>query len=345
MRVARNRSRQAMLASALSALLWATRVEAGCDPPRGRWVLLRFAATQEVSFTRGVSADASAGLAARGIDVCPEIAGEAPPFAVIDVAPSRYERVNVSVALREAASESHVSRDVELSGLPNDSRAFAVALAIDELLRPDWAEPDRSDESHAALPATSTDAPNLGVDGGAALDAAAPAPERTTRIGVGAVIERFAAGYTQWGANAGTSVSWWSRWGLDVALGIRQSWEEEATNGRVRGRAISAAGGGRYWLLREPLELGLSAGAQLQWIEFEGVATAENAIAETWSGLALYAKAGTFAAFRIAGPVWFEAVGMLGVPLRGVEATDDDQKVTGATGLQVAAAVSLSIEL
>jgi hypothetical protein len=63
------------------------------------------------------------------------------------------------------------------------------------------------------------------------------------------------------------------------------------------------------------------------------------------SGLALYLQTGVSASFRLGGRVWLEAAAAVGVPLRGLEATDNGEAATGASGLQLSGAGGVSVEL
>ena len=60
--------------------------------------------------------------------------------ATVRVASSDQTSVAVSVEVRDAVTEKRVSRDVDLTRVPADGRAFAIALAVDELVWASWAE-------------------------------------------------------------------------------------------------------------------------------------------------------------------------------------------------------------
>src|SRR5688572_10910265 len=120
-------------------LSWTASLRAECDVPSGRWVALDFAGEQDVPFVRAVSSDVRAGLSDTRVELClPSEAQAQTARAVIQVEPRGHAGVRVNVTLREGHLESHVTRDVELAGIPRDSQAFAVALAVQELLGADW---------------------------------------------------------------------------------------------------------------------------------------------------------------------------------------------------------------
>jgi hypothetical protein len=339
------RRRQHLLRSVLLALSWAAPLKADCDPPSKRWIAMQFLDDQDAAFTRAVAADVQAGLAERETDVCPlSAAGHEPPLALIQIEPRGDDSVSVSVDLNEGGRASHVSRKVELAGMPRDSRAFAVALAVNELLGADWAGPAPSETAQPSTFEAAASASPLAMETDAA-PTPLPQARNPWRLGVGAAVERFQGGQTHWGGDAGLLVPVHERVGLRVAAGVRQGLETEAPNGRVRSRGLSFTSGARYLLLRAPFELGVSVGAQGEWIQLEGITTDASVSAREFSGFAVYAQAGVSGALRLAGPVWLEAAAAVGVPLRGLEATDEGETATGASGLQLSSSFAVSIEL
>ncbi len=344
-RTLRNRARRSagVLWSALAALLWAPELDAACDPPSGRWVAVEFLGRQDPAFTRAVSADIRAGLAERETDVCPlAVALDVPPRAVIQIEPRRGG-VNVSVDISEGGRVSHVSRDVELARMPRDSRAFAVALAVNELLGADWVGPSPWETAPPAPPDVAA-TPPLALELGA-LRTPLPAAQRPFRLSVGLAAERFQGGQTHWGGDAGLLVPLQDRFGLRAAAGVRQGLDADAPHGRVRSRAFSFTSDARYLVWRSPFELAVFVGAHAEWVMLQGIATDASASARELSGFAVYAQAGASGALQIARPLWIEAGVSIGVPVRGLEATDGGETATGASGLQLASSVAVSIEL
>lgn len=326
-------------------LFWAAPLRAECALPSGRWVALEFTGEQAAPFARAVSADVRAGLSDARVEVCPASEAEAATAqAFVQIEPRGRERVRVNVTLREGERESHVSRDVELSGIPRDSRAFAVALAVQELLGADWVGPRDVPEPRAVEPVTATDTPVT-----SAVTRVPDAPDRraasTWRLSAGVSAEHFLAGQTQWGGDVGALIPFGERLRLRVLAGARQGIEARAPHGRVGSRALSFTSDGRYLIWRSPLEIGAGIGLHGQWFEFRGVAPEGGVVARELSGLALYAQASLFAAIRLAGPIWLEANAAAGAPLRGLEATDGGETASGAAGPQLSSTVVAAIEL
>lgn len=303
---------------------------------------MQFSGRLDAAFTRAVSADVRAGAAES--DVCPISAARAEaPRAVIQIEPSGAESVNVSVDFREGGLESHVSRNVELAGVPRDSRAFAVALAVNELLGADWVGPAPAD---ATIPSTHEAAPlppSQPLERGVARPAA-PAGE-AWRLSIGLAAERFEGGQTHWGGDASVRVPVYDRVRLRLAAGVRQGLQTDAPHGQVRSRALSFMSDATYLVWQAPLELGLGLGAHGEWLELSGLSTDAGTSAREFSGVALYVRAGVSAAVPIAPSVWLEAGASVGLPLRGLEATDGGEIATGASGLQLSVVSGVSIEL
>lgn len=340
--VCRSMRRSGLLSSALAALLWAPRLWAACDPPGERWIAIEFSRGLDPAFIRAVSIDVQAGYAEG--DVCPStVRGEA-PRAVVRIEPSGPQRVDVSVDTREGGLVSHVSRNVDVAGFPRDSRAFAVALAVNELLRADWVGPAPAEVAASSTREAAPPAPFLAPERGVASPAARPGIP--WRLSIGAALERFAGGQTFLGGDGSVLVPLASRFGLRLAAGGRQGLQTDAPHGYVRSRALSVASEATYYFLwNTPLELGLGLGAQGEWLELSGLAADANTSTRDLSGFAVYVRAGVSVAWHIASIVWLEAAAHAGVPLRGLEATDSGEMTTGASGLQLSVISGVSVEL
>jgi hypothetical protein len=326
------------------SLFWAAPLRAACDPPSGRWVALEFLGDQDAAFMSTVSADVRAGLAESQIALCSRSDGQAQtPLAEIEIEPRGRESVNLSVQLRDGERESHVTRDVELASIPHDSRAFAVALAIQELLGADWVGPGDVPEPPPRDVHTPEEQGALAESSGAPDASGMPLP--AWRLSAGAAAEHFLAGQTQWGGDLGILVPVYDHLRLRLIAGARRGLEVDAAHGRVSSRGLSFTSDVRYLLWQVPFEIGVGAGVHGQWIELRGIAPVADATARELSGLALYAQASGFAALHVGGRVWLEAGAALGAPLRGLEATDDGETASGASSLQLSSSIAVSLEL
>lgn len=322
------------------AALATERAAAACDVAGKPWVAMRVSGALEGAFRVRLLADLAAVLAERGIEVCSEAVGGAPPLASLAVSPAGAARVEVEVVFGAVRDERRLERDVELAQTPADSRAFTVALVADELLSAAEAA-----SREAALPASP---PPAELDTTPSADeVAAPATheDRAWRGGVRAAAEHFLGGQTHLGGDALLRLSLNERSSLELAVGARRGLAVDANNGRVRSRSISATGGLHHVLVAQPFEAGLGLGLNLAWVRLTGDAPRATIAADGVSSLACYAQTSSFLSVRIGGSVWFDASAVLGLPLRAVEATDSGRAATGVSGLQLSLRTGLTMDL
>jgi hypothetical protein len=325
----------------LGSLSAAAAAAPGCKGADRPWVSVRFDATGfSPRFSERVLSDLRAGLANRGIDACVESEGQGEPLASVKIASTTGPSVAVALEIRDALTEKRVMRDVDLARVPEDGRAFAIAIAVDELVWASWAELALAKRT----PKKPRRAPPPEVVRG--VENVLPAREEpATRLGARAALEHFGGGQTHLGADATALFPFTERVGLELALGLRQGQRVEAEHGHVLSSAAGLGAMLRVTLLRAlPLELSLFAGPRAGLARFTGKASPEARGTEL-SGLVLYARGGVVAGARVLGPLWLEGSGGAGAPLRGLEAEDTGRVVSGVSGLELFAALSLMVEL
>ena len=297
-------------------------------------------------------ADLEAGLARSQVGVCPRADRVGQPSADgdadVEVDSVTPQLVAVRVQLQGQQRTARLDRQVDLSHVPLDSRAFAVALAADELLRAGWAELEE-----AAAPAPSA-SPEVAVAAGAAIEdvpaSAAPQsaafpPSDSVSLGLRAALESFGGGLTLWGADVALHVPLAARLDLQLAPGIRKGVEVSAPHGSIESRALSLAANVRYRLLERGWGLGVGAGLQGAGIELQGTASDPDTAASSYTGFALYAQALLAASVPISGPLSAELGGSLGAPLVALEGTDTGRAAAAASGLQLGASLALLLQL
>lgn len=327
--------------------LWSVPATVAAAPECGQggrpWVSVHFEVTGfTASFADRVLSDLRAGLANRGIDACAAPDGTGEPLASVRIASTSGPNVAVSLEIRDALTEKRVLRDVDLTRVPGDGRAFAVAIAVDELVWASWAEialAKRTPKKPRRAP------PPEVVRGVETVLPDRDAPGPATRLGARGALERFGGGQTHLGADATALFPFTEHVGLELSLGLRQGRRVSSEHGHV---VSSAAGLGamlRVTLLRAlPLELSLFAGPRAGLARFAGRA-GPDARGTELSGLVLYARGGALAGVELFGPLWLEAGGGAGAPLRGIEAQDAGRVVTGVSGLELFATAALMVEL
>ncbi len=105
------------------------------------WIAVDFSATDWPStFCDTVLADLKASLGERKIDVCQVPTPTTPPIARITLTSPKPLTAGIMVVAADATATKRASRTVSLDNVPADGRAFAVALATDELLSASWDE-------------------------------------------------------------------------------------------------------------------------------------------------------------------------------------------------------------
>jgi hypothetical protein len=271
--------------------------------------------------------DLKAGLASRNIETCQETEGPSkPPVAAIRISSNGIESVQVTVEIRDSVTEKRVSRDVDLSSMPLDGRALAIALAADELVWASWAEIAlRGTKRRTAAPPQVVAAVEQNIQ---------QSEQDSPRLGVEVAAEHFGAGVSQFGADALFVLAPTQRFRLRLALGIRQGLTVSAPDGKVRPTSAGMSfDGGPLLLKTSRIEIAWTAGAHVAWIRLQGDA-ARGALSSDLNGLALFARTGINAAVHAARPLWFEFGAGLGIPLRGLEATDAGRDVAGVAGLE-----------
>lgn len=313
------------------------------DCPAGRpWVALSFQGDFPSGFERSVSQDLTAGLAVRGIRVCPRAAAEtagSAPLADIRLTAEPAERVDVSVEVRDAITQKRVGRDLDLRRVPADGRAFSVALAADELLQASWVELalERGKRAEVRPP------PEVQRTVESALRAGRSLPP--VRLGARAAGEHFGGGQVHLGADATLEAPFtpWLRLGL--AFGARQGNAVESERGRVASSAFGAEARLELVYYRRPrFDAFVAAGVRGSRVQFEGKA-APGSLDSNYDDFSLFLRGGPGAALGVAGPVWVNASAAVGAPLRAVEAVDDGATATGASGLELSLGIGLAVEL
>jgi hypothetical protein len=278
------------------------------------------------------------GLGRHGIDACPDGTGPAHPhLAAVRIAWLEEPKVVVTVEIKDRVTQKRVSRDVDLSSVPSDGRGFAIAIATDELVWASWVEVAMRPRAKAAPRSV----PREVVAG---VEAELPrGPE--SRLGAEAALEHFGGGQTHLGADAMLFVPFSPRFGFDARLGVREGRDTVAEHGRVLSHALGVAAHLRYMLLRaSSIELGALAGARATLLRLEGDAR-EGATDATASDIVVCARAGVVSSIELGGGVWLELGGTAGYTLMGLEATDEGQVVSGASGTELGAALGISVEL
>lgn len=296
-------------------------------------------------FAQKVLGDLRAGLEARGIDACADTTGPSSeaPLASVRIAALDKKSVAVTVEIRDAVTAKRVSRDVDLALVPSDGRAFAVAIAVDELVWASWAEIALARKSRQPSANAARLAPPPEVVEG--VEDELPASGSAPKLGARFAVEHYLGGQTLLGADAATVLPLGARFALDFEAGGRAGLRTSAPDGDVSSSAIGFGASGRYAFVHTAFaDVGLTLGLRAAVVRFRGSPEPGAGAAEL-SGLTLYARGGAFTGLALGGPFGLDAAFGAGAPLRGLEATDAGQEVSGVSGAEFFARLGFTVEL
>ena len=224
----------------------------------------------------------AAALAARGFSLCR--GGVAPSVRVaslsIRISPADSGQIAAEIALMDAVTQKRVARRLELSAIPADSRALAVASSADELLRASWAELTLVDAPPPAIvpPPAITHA----LESSVLL--AKPPPRAELDLEGSLDVRRYLSAF-----GAGVRLGYWvtPRWGLYVATGMASGLRRSAPHGAVKLSEIGVETGVDYaWVpISDSLGVAVEGGLSLQGLSFSAApdANAEGHSFADWS--------------------------------------------------------------
>lgn len=312
--------------------------DGGCT---GLWPWVAVSGDVPAAFAEAVRSDLRAGLAPSRIDVCaghPRNASD--PLARVTLEQAGLGGARYSLEVIDATTRRRVSRELALERLPPDGRAFAVAVAAEELLRASWAELALRG-AHSA----ETAAPPEARAEAAEVAPRPRAPRRFVALGARLAFEHFLGGQTHYGADLFGALPV-GRFATGVlALGARRARSADAPHGRIDASALSAELGLSISLWRQGgLELGAFVSERLLRLSFDPDA-APGAASSTRHGLVAVSRLGLGFAFGSAGRLRsYTALGA-GLPLKSFSAADGARTVTGASELELFASTGLGWEL
>lgn len=313
------------------------------------WIAVDFSATGWPStFCDTVLADLKASLGERKIDVCQVPTPTTPPIARITLTSPKPLTAGIVVVAADATATKRVSRTVSLDNVPADGRAFAVALATDELLNASWDElalvvPEPPVAEPSALPDDPVDAPQLSAP-------TATLPNHA--LGVYGFGDLFLGAQRSLGAELRYGLRLAdSPWTLNVALGGSLGEDVATSNGSISSNAWLAGAWFRYaWLERHAMSLGAGVGMRIGHHTFSGHPpadqTSDSSAVETRSASDWVYSFGVRVDARIAlsRTVGLELAVDVGAPVSGVEITDTERVATGTTGLRLTPSVGVVVQ-
>jgi len=336
-----------LLARALSIVIVSVTCAALAAPPAaaadghcagdGPWVLvsLRADAWNEAQRQSMIN-DLGHTLASQGIGAC--AGGAHPvsaPLATLAVELSPASKATVDIEVRDAVTRKRVRRDVDLSRIPDDGHAAAIAIEADELLRASWAEVALD----TARARQAQEAARPQVVGSVRQVMASQA--EGGGLGARAAVEHYVGGTTLVGADGVGRVRLSPRIELEIAGALRIGPSVDAPHGRVN---ALGAGGGVALLVRvaggRRASLAAGAGASAGWLEFRAE-PAPGAAGAAYGNLLVVGRLRLLGRLALGRSVHASAGVDAGVALRAVEATDVGEVVGSARGIVLGATLGL----
>ncbi len=292
------------------------------------------------AFAQAVRSDLRAGLAPSNIEVCEaNSSGAGAPLASVALEQIGPGGARYSLDVTDSVTQKRVGRDLSLDKLPVDGRAFALAVAAEELLRATWAELAlRGERPASAAP------PEVR----AIVEKSGKPPARPRRpVGLGArlAFEHFLGGQTHYGVDLFGVVPFGGIAGGFLAMGARRALAEQAPHGSIGASVLSAELGlSLAFLQRGGLELGAFVSGRLLRVNFEPEADAAASTSAA-HGLAMTSRVGLCLAFGRLGVLRSYSTLGAGLPLKSFSASDTDTTITGASKLELFASTGLALEL
>jgi hypothetical protein len=265
-------------------------------------------------------------LSHRGIAVCSDADASA---VVLEIAPSS-DGFAISVRIDDPLVHKAASRDLDVTTIPSDARALAIAQAADELLRVTWPERFSDEPPHPppAPPAPPSATPSR-------RESASP----TVRLGIGIGGELFSSGHAQLGPDLDVTVAPISWLALGLRGGARTSSSRAATFGEHDTSALVASAGAaiRVALGRAAA---LELGPRVTVMRFAFTASPrEGYVPGDDDAVAVCVNGESRAVVVPIHPLHVGIALSVGAPIRAAHATVDGERVHEMNGLLVTSGV------
>jgi len=317
--------------------------EATCGVGRP-WVLMEVSGLDRAFAARLIS-DLRAGLRPSRVDACPTApVRRREPLATVKIVPSAADPLTVSIDVSDSVTQKRIGRDVDLAHVPADGRAFALAVAAEELLRASWAEL-ALDRDKASTQARPPEPPPRKPPPPRPLPPPPPASEPSyDALGVAFGFEHYGGGQTHFGADLFWLHPVFESLFVRLGAGARRALSVDAPHGTVS----AAAAGAELALYPVLLSLGavrLDALVALRGLRvWYGAKPAVGAISQRGVDYALYGRAGLALSIGRVGSVRSISTLGAGGPFRSFSAADAGEVVTGVSGVEVFATSGVALE-
>lgn len=318
----------------------AETAQCGVDRP---WVLMQLSEL-DPPFATQIISDLRAGLAPSRIDACVADAIERKaPLATVRIAGALGRQFVFSIDVSDSVTEKRIGRDIDLRHVPSDGRAFALAVAADELLRASWAELALA-KTRSPRPKPPEQEPARPPPPPAPVESPAPAEPAFTALGLGLGLESYSGGQLHFGVDAFwlQPLTGWLRLGLTA--GVRRGLTVDAPSGSIESRAIHVELALRPTLMSSSsfsLDVHVALRGSEVWFVPKPIA---GAAAAKTNSEALFGRGGLALTLGPAGSVRSVTTLGAGGPLRSFSASDGGEVVTGVSGVEFFATSGVALE-
>jgi hypothetical protein len=328
--------KRALCLAALVIPVWVTSAlsaEPECAHPSEPTVVLRSSAAGRGPFLEEMGRQLGAGLATSGIRVC---VGESPSegrVAQVDVDVPPEGEVSVRITLRDDVTTKTLQRSVDLSAIPTDSRAVAVALYVEELLQASWAELALQKRVYLREHAPAAPPEVRREVEGVLPVSRPPAAERRLRLSLGGAVASSRGGLLQAGPELSAAFRALPWLEAEGRVGYRIGPSTAAPHGTITGESILAGAFVDFvWPLAPAMTLHFPQGADAFRVTFFAHAN-PGALANSDTRFAVVVSHGV--GLRLAlGPVLsISAIGRFCWTALPADAADDHHVVTGVSGV------------
>lgn len=298
-------------------------------------ISLRFVgAGWDDGLARDTFQELEAATRAEGMTLC-RVEGHVPPDTVAHVDVT-LEDGDARIEVHDRVTHKRLRRAVPLAELIEDARAFALAVAIDELLRASWIEIALERER----PAEEEPPPEV-VTRIVRRELESP---RLTQLGIAAWVDGYGGGVVLLGPAVYASHMFVPEVGAELTLGLGFGPPQPSPNGEILARSYAGELALRVRLVAlDDFALLARAGARVASLELEGRARAP-ATDRVASGVTVVPFGGAEAQLAFDWLVLRLAVDVGGVA-RGVEAVDTGATTYAVDGVAVSGRLAAGVRL
>ena len=310
-------------------------------PPRacadGDWVQIGFDVPDNSVWAISVRERLRAQLLPNHIGVCTSAQDSTePPLARVRIAHSTSHQVALEVQVEDAVTKKSVARQLDLTGMPNDTHAPTIALGVAELLRASWAELNLRRTLHDDQPIP----PSVKRS----LDDYTLRPANRASLSVHLAGEEFMHGYRQVGADMRFGYRLHGPWLATGQLGVRQGPNASTADGSARAQGFKAGVGSAFTLASAEAVAALALAARFDWAHVDVSAQPRPDATGTAGTSDIYlASAGVLANICLGSSLQFDLQVDIGSVIRGVHALDAGREVLALDGAWLGVATGIGV--